>query len=123
MTHQRVFVIDGDPAVRDSLKTLMNLNGLEVATYATGQSFLRARERDTQEHSSSDYVICESELPDTSGIEVFEALMARQDQVHFALLMSRKNERTALRARQLGIAHVFSKPLVHRNLLAFVASR
>jgi FixJ family two-component response regulator len=36
-----VHVVDGDPAVRDSLTTLLDLNGFRVETYATGAAFLK----------------------------------------------------------------------------------
>ena len=74
-----VCVIDGDPAVRDSLETLMMLNGHEVATYATGMAFLN--ELDPPKIKC---VVCEAELPDTTGFAIFETLREQNFEAPFA---------------------------------------
>jgi FixJ family two-component response regulator len=110
-----VCVIDGDPAVRDSLATLMSLNGHEVVTFATGQEFL-----DTLNGRLIDCVVCEAELPDTSGIELFRKFKPENPLTRFALLMSRTDPTAAAQARSSGVDAVFHKPLVHRRLTSFV---
>ncbi len=129
MEESRVIVIDGDPAVRDSLATLMELNGHAVVTYATGSEFLRDADGNDDtvepaEHSKNiDCVICEAELPDISGVDLYRAFHAHHPETRFALLTSRKDSGTITRARDLGILDVFSKPLVHRKLVRFVGKR
>jgi len=133
MVEARVIVIDGDPAVRDSLATLMELNGHEVVTYASGQAFLRdadgsdsgddSASENTEHQKDVDCVICEAELPDISGVDLYLALHAHHPKTRFALLTSRKDRGTLTRARELGIHDVFSKPLVHRKLVRFVNKR
>lgn len=113
--HHRVFVIDGDPAVRDSLATLMALDQHEVLSYATAAAFLR--ELDEQ---PIDCVVCEADLPDRPGLELYRLLRERHPEARFALLVSRKDPALLARAGELGIRHVFIKPLVHRRLLDFV---
>jgi FixJ family two-component response regulator len=110
-----ITVIDGDPAVRDSLATLMGLEELAVSTYPTAAAFLR-----DAASASVDCVICEAELPDRSGLELFQAIRERQPGVTFALLVSRKDPQLLERARLLGIKHLFFKPLMHRSLIDFV---
>ena len=116
MSSAAVFVVDGDPAVRDSLQTLLALNGYEVRPYATGAAFLDALEPETPIQC----VVCEADLPDTSGITVFKKLTALRSRVPFALLVSQQGERVTNTARKAGIAKVFRKPLVYRHLLEFV---
>ncbi len=111
-----ICVIDGDPAVRDSLETLMNLNGHDVATYATGRAFL-----DEVDPPKTKCVVCEAKLPDTTGFAIFEALRERTLETPFALLVSHDDRATYERARRIGISHVFDKPLVNRRLAAFVS--
>ncbi len=128
MEESRVIVIDGDPAVRDSLATLMELNGHAVVTYASGREFLRDADGDDivapAEHSKNiDCVICEAELPDISGVDLYQAFHAHHPDTRFALLTSRKDSGTTTRAHDLGIQDVFSKPLVHRKLVRFVGKR
>ena len=112
-----VCVIDGDPAVRDSLKTLMSLSGHDVATYATGKAFLNELDQ-----RKLQCVVCEAQLPDTTGFTIFKTLRKRNIAVPFALLVSRNDRAIYDEAQRNGIAHVFTKPLVNRALTAFVQS-
>lgn len=111
-----VCIIDGDPAVRDSLATMVGLTGHEARTFATGGEFLSQADADKQQ-----CVVCEADLPDTSGIDVFKAVRQKNPEAHFALLVSRTSDGIAAQASRLGIDHVFFKPLVNRRLIAFVS--
>ena len=111
-----VCVIDGDPAVRDSLETLMSLNGHDVATYATGRAFLNELDP-----PKTKCVVCEAELPDTTGFVIFEALRELNVETPFALLVSHNGRRTFDKAQRIGITNVFAKPLVNHQLSAFVS--
>jgi FixJ family two-component response regulator len=112
-----VCVIDGDPAVCDSLATLVALNGHDVFTFATGREFL-----DSLSGRPIACVVCEAELPDTSGVELFRSFRPAHPQTRFALLMSRTDPAATALARASGVDAVFSKPLVHRRLIGFVNS-
>jgi len=116
MDNLMVYLVDGDPAVRDSVTTLMYLNGFEVKAYATGAAFLE----ELPDQDEVECVVCEAELPDTTGITIYEALIDRNPEIRFALLLSGHNPLRAKAARDAGISQVFSKPLVNRHLLTFV---
>lgn len=111
----RVVVIDGDPAVRDSLATLLALEDRIVSTYATAAAFLQ-----DLDDAPIGCVIAAADLPDRSGLELYTLLHTRHPETHFALLLPRNDAQLLARAQGLGIRHVFPKPLVHRSLLAFV---
>ena len=104
--------------MRDSLATLMHLNGHDVSSYATGSAFLQALECEEVQ-----CVICEAELPDTTGLAVYQALGEKRASVPFALLVSHSDPTTVAAANRAGIRNVFYKPLVHRRLVAFVGDR
>lgn len=117
-----VCVIDGDSAVRDSLATLLTLMGHEVRTYADGKEFLEAL--CAAPDSCADCVICEADLPDTSGVDLLQRFRRHRPTARFALLMSRKDAALEAAARASGADAVFQKPLVHGTLKRFVeASR
>jgi FixJ family two-component response regulator len=117
-----VHVVDGDPAVRDSLTTLLDLNGFRVETYATGAAFLKELVR-TRSETDQDWVVCEAELPDGSGIELFSKVCAARAGTPFILLISRRNPGIIETAKNAGIEQVYQKPLVHRNLLTYIEAR
>jgi FixJ family two-component response regulator len=112
-----VCIIDGDPAVRDSLETLMNVTGHDVAIYATGKAFL-----DEFDLREPQYVVCEAQLPDTSGFVIFKALRRRNSEIPFALLVSRNDRAIQDEALRIGITHIFTKPLVNQKLTDFVSN-
>jgi FixJ family two-component response regulator len=114
-----VFVVEGDRAVRDSLGTLLDLNGYDVESCSTGGEFLK-RLRDGVRLTC---VVCEAELPDTSGIEIFRKVREQGVGAPFALLVSRRNPSVVQAARESGIDTIFLKPLVHRHLIEFIAGQ
>ena len=114
-----MFVVEGDAAVRDSLVTLLALNGHEVAGFATGGECLAAMDGNSRA-ADIDCVVCEAELPDISGLELFRAFREKHPETRFALLTSRHDQGAAAAARGCGIDAVFQKPLVSRRLRAFV---
>ncbi len=113
----KVCVIDGDQAVRDSLETVMALNGHAVLTFATGEAFLSCHDA-----QPIGWVVCEAELPDISGMELFRRFKAGNPNARFALLTSRTDPAAAALARRSGVDAVFHKPLVHHRLTSFVSS-
>lgn len=117
MTERAVLLVDADPAIRDSLTTLMDLNGFTVRTFSTGAAFLRELDLTT-----SHCVICEAILPDTTGIRIYQHLRELEAELPFALLVSQQNPAIQRSAQSAGIREVFQKPLVHRRLLNFVSS-
>ena len=117
-----VHIVDGDPAVRDSLTTLLDLNGFKVRTYPTGEAFLK-KVLERGSHQGAEWVVCEADLPDGSGIELFSKIRAARSPAPFILLVSRRNPSIMQSAREAGIDQVFQKPLVHRNLIEYIGSR
>ncbi|XOV83349.1 MAG: response regulator [bacterium] len=105
-----VCVIDGDPAVRDSLQYLSSSQGYPALGFSTCAAFLRML--DNQMHARS--VICEAQLPDGNGLDIFQELRRRGMQVPFALLMSRFSLPALAHATRLGVEYIWPKPLVDR---------
>ena len=113
-----VCIIDSDPAIRDSLRTLINLNGHAVQCYSTSYSFWTAVQALTPK-----CILCEAELPDSSGFDVHAMLIDQQIDVPFALLISGNLPLFYARAARAGIHRIYRKPLVNtQGLLEFVGS-
>jgi len=117
MTERAVLLVDADPAIRDSLTTLLDLNGFSVQSFSTGTAFLRTLNID-----AIHCVICEANLPDTTGMRIFQHLQTLDPGVPFALLVSQQSDSILRSAHSAGIRQIFQKPLVHRRLLNFVSS-
>jgi FixJ family two-component response regulator len=114
-----VCVVDGDPAVRDSLQYLCDSNGQRTLGFSTRSAFLRMFDAANDVYTKC--VICEAQLPDGSGVELYKELKRRGVTVPFALMFSRNPRMAVQAARRLGIEYVWSKPLVDRaRLIAFL---
>ncbi len=116
-----VHVVDGDPAVRDSLTTLLDLNGYSVAAYATAAAYLEA-EAACGQGKRERWIVCEAELPDGSGIDLFGKVRAADRNAAFILLVSRSDPSVIESARAAGIDRIYSKPLVHRRLIEAISA-
>ena len=115
-----VCVVDGDPAVRDSLQYLCDSSGHRAMGFATQAAFLRML--DGMQDTVARCVICEAQLPDGSGVELYQTLRQRGVELPFALMVSRNSNTAAHLARRVGIEYVWSKPLVDRTpLIAFLS--
>jgi FixJ family two-component response regulator len=111
-----VCVLDGDPAVRDSLQYLCDSAGQHALGFSTRAAFLHMLDAATDLYAKS--VICEAQLPDASGLDVFKDLQLRGLSIPFALMVSRNINSALHMATRLGIDYVWSKPLVDRSRLS-----
>ena len=117
--HEQPFVcvVDGDPAVRDGLTYLCQSNGHNVMAFSTGAAFLRQLDK----RLTTKCVICEAQLPDGSGVRLYQEFCRRGNDAPFALLLSRPSGEQTARALKLGIDFVWAKPLTEQSaLVAFL---
>jgi two-component system, LuxR family, response regulator FixJ len=70
--HPTIHIIDDDPAVRDALSILFELEGYQVETFSNGEEFL-ARLRDV----TPSVILLDVHMPGRSGLEVLEEMEAR----------------------------------------------
>lgn len=116
VTEPSVCLIDADPAVRDSLRSLAALYGQPVRCYSTARTFL-----DDLVHLPVRCVVCEAHLPDERGIEVHLMMIERGYRVPFALLVSRDFGQKQTEANYFGIDLVIQKPIIDaRALMDFI---
>ncbi len=112
-----VCALEPDPAVRDSLVTLLEVEGYRVVTFATARAFFHALPG-----LIPDLVICEAQLPDSDGYRVHEDLQRQRRGTLFVLLSSDREERHGPGAQRHGISHVLRKPIVDRQLLSLIST-
>ena len=110
-----VFVVDDDPAVRDSIAMLVRAEGLEARTFDSAQSFLAGWER--REESC---VIIDLRLPDLNGLELQERLAATVDAPPVIFLTGFGTVPAAVRALKAGAMDFLEKPFDPGALLARV---
>jgi len=110
-----VLIIDDEVEIRESLQTLLELEGYEVETAATGEEGL-AR---LGEHPF-DLVLLDLALPDRNGIELLPEIRALDFQIAIIMITAYGTVEDAVRAMQTGAANFLQKPWDNEKLLADV---
>jgi len=107
-----VFVIDDDPAVRDSLSLLLSLKGVRTQLFANAESFV--------ESYRADWVGCvltDLRMPGMTGLELQSALRARQIEIPVVVLTAHGDVATARAALKNGAFDFLEKPIEDAMLL------
>ncbi len=108
----RVFIVDDDPAMRDSIAQLLETAGLLVETYADGATFLAASKT-----KQAGCVVLDIAMPGMSGYEVQTALNKRGSQFPVIFLTGHGDVPMAVHAVQAGAADFLEKPVQGEVLL------
>lgn len=101
-----VAVVDDDPAVRNSLKFSLELEGLSVSAFALGQTLLEFTET-----NPIHCLIVDHQLQDMSGLELVDRLHEHGNHTP-AILLTGYPDRRIQRAASTRGATVVEKPLV-----------
>ena len=107
-----ILVVDDDPAVRDSLKFSLELDGLTVHTCDGGMALLNHPQL-----KQADCIVLDYKMSEMDGFEVLELLSERQVQVPVILITGPLTFRIRDRATRAGVAHILEKPLLDTALI------
>jgi DNA-binding NtrC family response regulator len=110
-----VLIIDDETAIRESLETLLHLEGYAVESAATGEEgLLRMGER------SFDLVLLDLALPDRNGMELLAEIRAQDSEISIVMITAYGTVENAVKAIQAGAANFIQKPWDNEKLLADV---
>ena len=111
-----VLVVDDDPAVRDSLKFMLELEGFRVRLYAGGEELMK--ERDIPDHVC---LVVDQVMPGMSRLETIDAVRHRGCYHPAVLVVSSPNLKVRHSAKERGIA-VVEKPFLEYTLIDAIAN-
>jgi DNA-binding NtrC family response regulator len=110
-----VLIIDDEAAIRESLETLLELEGYGVESAATGEEGLaRIGER------SFDLVLLDLALPDRHGMDLLAEIRVQDPGLSIIMVTAYGTVENAVRAMQAGAANFVQKPWDNEKLLADV---
>jgi len=109
-----IFILDDDAGVRDSLRLLLECEGLETREFASCREFLDA------DGAEGDCLILDVHLPGMSGIELLETMRRRGDMLPVIVISGRIDAMTRNRARAAGALAVVEKPYQIEEVLDLV---
>ena len=108
-----VLIIDDEAEIRESLQTLLELEGYAVETASTGnEGLVRAGDR------PFDLVLLDLALPDKNGLNVLAELHERDSQLPVIVITAYGTVDNAVKATQAGAANFIQKPWDNDKLLA-----
>jgi DNA-binding NtrC family response regulator len=108
----RILIIDDEADIRESLETLLSLEGFQVALAPNADE----GERALRDHGA-DLILLDLMMPGRSGIELLPALRALDPLVPVFLLTAYGSIETAVQALKSGASDYFTKPWDNHKLL------
>jgi DNA-binding NtrC family response regulator len=110
-----VLIIDDEESIRESLQTLLELEGYAVETAPAGEEGLeRMGDR------PFDLVLLDLALPGRDGLEILKEIHARDPQLPVMMITAYGTLENAVRAMQAGAVNFVQKPWDNEKLLADV---
>ncbi len=104
--HRRtVFIVDDDPAVRDSLSLLLSLRGYPTAVFGCAEDFLRVLSPDWQ-----GCVVADIRMPGMSGLAMQQALAERIPGLPVIIITAHGDIAAARQAFKAQAVDFFEKP-------------
>ncbi len=110
-----VLIIDDEAAIRESLQTLLEIEGYEVETAMDGaEGLARLAER------PFDLVLLDFALPERNGIEILQDIRERDSELAVIMITAYGTVENAVNAMQAGATNFIQKPWDNEKLLADV---
>jgi two-component system nitrogen regulation response regulator NtrX len=111
----RILVVDDESAIRDSLKMILEYEGYEVLTAATGEEGIAQAERE-----APDLLFLDVKMPGMDGIEVLQRLRHLVEATPVVVISGHGTVSTAVEATKLGAFDFIEKPLERERVLVTV---
>ena len=114
MTQSRptIFVVDDDEDIRQLLRTIAEIGGLDIKVYDSAETFWIAY------HSSQPQcLVLDVQLPGISGLDLLERLVACKANFPVIMMSGYADVATAVQAMRLGAKDFFQKPFNIQLLL------
>src|SRR5438034_75101 len=113
LTPGTILIIDDEAAIRESLETLLDLEGYAVRSAENGQEGLaRIAER------PFDLVLLDFAMPDVNGIDLLREIRERDPQLSVIMITAYGTVENAVKAMQAGAVNFIQKPWDNEKLIA-----
>jgi two-component system response regulator TtrR len=112
-----VFVIDDDPAVRDSLRWLIEAAGFNVKTYPSAKEFLKKLNS-----SQQGCLVLDVRMPEIGGLQLQKLLLEKNNPLPIIFISAHGNVPDAVNALHEGAIDFLTKPFDSQLLLKRIQS-
>jgi two-component system, LuxR family, response regulator FixJ len=101
-----IYVVDDDPAVRDSLRTMLEAFGMDVRDYASAKAFLADPYRNKR-----GCLVLDLHMPEMGGLELLEGLRQQGSSLPVIVFTGRGDVKLREHAERGGAVAVLAKPV------------
>ena len=112
---QMIAIVDDDALIRETLKDLLDSAGYSSAVFSSAHGLLESKRL-----ASFACLITDMRMPGTSGIELYEKLVAAGHVIPTILITAYPDDRVRAQAVRTGILCYLPKPVTSDALLACV---
>jgi FixJ family two-component response regulator len=112
---QKIYIIDDDEALRDSLVWLLESSGYRVAAYESAEVFLAA-----YTPAMTGCLVLDVRMPGMSGLELFEELRTRHCTLPVIFITGHGDVPMAVSAVKKGAVDFIEKPFGDRDMLGLI---
>ncbi len=116
-TAQRILIIDDEAAIRESLETLLGLEGYQIDVAVNGEAGLVRIEE-----NSYDLVLLDLALPGKSGLEILPLIRERHPSLPVIMITAYGKVENVVDAIRSGAQNFVQKPWDNEKLLADIRS-
>ncbi len=113
----RILIIDDEASIRESLETLLTLEGYDVETATEGESGL-----DRIDHATYDLVLLDLALPGRNGLDVLRLIRERLSDLPVIMITAFGTVDNVVEAIRTGAQNFVQKPWDNEKLLADIRS-
>ncbi|MBX3646474.1 MAG: response regulator transcription factor [Rhodocyclaceae bacterium] len=115
MTEQRVYIVDDDEPMRDSLQWLLESQGFAVTAFASAEDFLAACRE-----GMAGCIVLDVRMPGMSGLELYEKLNARRCTLPVIFITGHGDVPMAVSALKKGAVDFIEKPFGDQDMLRLI---
>lgn len=117
MTEPKVYIVDDDEAMRDSLKWLLESRGLKVSLHPSAEAFLHAFNNEL-----CGCLVLDVRMPGMNGLDLYEQLQARASTLPVIFITGHGDVPMAVSALKKGAADFIEKPFNDQDILRLIES-
>ncbi len=111
----RIFIVDDDAAVRESLTWLLGAEGFDTEPYASAHDFI-----ENADVLDGECALVDMRMPETSGLELLTQIVVRFPQLPVVMISGHGNVRTAVKSIKIGAWDFIEKPIDNNVILKTV---
>lgn len=112
-----IFIVDDDPAIRDSLTLMIGQENFNVQTYASAEEFLGVTPS-----SGLGCIIIDIRMPGMDGMQLQEVLSQKKPLLPIIFLTGHGDIPMSVRAMKAGALDFLTKPVTREKLMTAVRS-